>query len=242
MVDAVTRLAPDAELVDKLVVANRILYRQGVVDGFGHVSARHDKSPGHFLLARNMAPGLVRRDDIITFDLDGTALDAEGRRVYLERFIHGEIYRARPDVQAIVHSHSPSVIPFGVTGQPLRPIFHMSGFLGEGAALFEIRETGGDTDMLIRDNRLGKALADTLGARSTVLMRGHGSTVVGTSIEQALYRAIYAEVNAKLQLQAVTLGEVNYLNPREAAMAAATNDTQLARVWELWRREIGTIE
>jgi HCOMODA/2-hydroxy-3-carboxy-muconic semialdehyde decarboxylase len=242
MADAVTRLAPDAELVDKLVVANRILYRQGVVDGFGHISARHDKSPGHFLLARNMAPALVRRDDIITFDLDGAALDAEGRRVYLERFIHGEIYRARPDVQAIVHSHSPSVIPFGVTGQPLRPIFHMSGFLGEGAALFEIRETGGDTDMLIRDNRLGKALADTLGARSTVLMRGHGSTVVGTSIEQALYRAIYAEVNAKLQLQAVTLGEVNYLNPREAAMAAATNDTQLARVWELWRREIGTIE
>ena len=242
MADAVTRLAPDAELVDKLVVANRILYRQGVVDGFGHVSARHDKSSGHFLLARNIAPGLVRRDDIITFNLDGAALDAEGRRVYLERFIHGEIYRARPDVQAIVHSHSPSVIPFGVTGQPLRPIYHMSGFLGEGAALFEIRETGGDTDMLIRDNRLGKALADTLGARSTVLMRGHGSTVVGTSIEQALYRAIYAEVNAKLQLQAVTLGEVNYLNPREAAMAAATNDTQLARVWELWRREIGTIE
>lgn len=242
MVDAATPPPAASELVDKLVVANRILYRQGVVDGFGHVSARHDKSPGHFLLARNMAPGLVRRDDIITFDLDGTALDAEGRRVYLERFIHGEIYRARPDVQAIVHSHSPSVIPFGVTGQPLRPIFHMSGFLGEGAALFEIRETGGDTDMLIRDNRLGKALADTLGARSTVLMRGHGSTVVGTSIEQALYRAIYAEVNAKLQLQAVTLGEVNYLNPREAAMAAATNDTQLARVWELWRREIGTIE
>jgi len=118
----------------------------------------------------------------------------------------------------------------------------MSGFLGEGAALFEIREVGGDTDMLIRDNRLGKALADALGARSAVLMRGHGSTVVGTSIEQALYRAIYTEVNARLQLQAVTLGEVNYLNPREAAMAAATNDTQLVRVWELWRREIGIIE
>ena len=242
MADAVTRLAPDAELVDKLVVANRILYRQGVVDGFGHVSARHDKSPGHFLLARNMAPALVRRDDIITFDLDGTALDAEGRRVYLERFIHGEIYRARPDVQAIVHSHSPSVIPFGVTGQPLRPIFHMSGFLGRGAALFEIREVAEDTDMLIRDNRLGKALAAALGARSTVLMRGHGSTVVGASIEQAVYRAIYAEVNAKLQIQAVTLGEITYLNLQEAAKAAATNDTQLARVWDLWLREIGTIE
>ncbi|TMH55097.1 MAG: class II aldolase/adducin family protein, partial [Betaproteobacteria bacterium] len=131
--------AADPGLVDKLVVANRILYRQGVVDGFGHVSVRHDASPGHFLLARNMAPGLVRAGDIVTFDLDGAALDAAGRRVYLERFIHSEIYRARPDVQAVVHSHSPNVIPFGVTGQALRPVFHMSGFLGEGTALFEIR-------------------------------------------------------------------------------------------------------
>ena len=137
------RTAADPVLVEKVVLANRILYRQGVVDGFGHVSARHDQSPGHFLLARNMAPALVRRDDILTFDLDGEALDANGRRVYLERFIHAEIYRARPDVQAVVHSHSPSVIPFGVTQQPLRPIFHMSGFLGEGAALFEIRDVGG---------------------------------------------------------------------------------------------------
>src|SRR5204863_6400992 len=124
--------APDTALVDKLVLANRILYHQGVVDGFGHVSVRHDKASGHFLLARNMAPGLVRREDVVTFDLDGTALDAAGRRVYLERFIHGEIYRARSDVQAVVHSHSPNVIPFGVTQQPLRPVFHMSGFLAEG--------------------------------------------------------------------------------------------------------------
>jgi ribulose-5-phosphate 4-epimerase/fuculose-1-phosphate aldolase len=242
MADAVTPTAPDTELVDKVVVANRILYHQGVVDAFGHVSARHDKSPDHFLLARNMAPALVRRDDILSFDLDGAALNADGRRVYLERFIHGEIYRARPDVQAIVHSHSPSVIPFGATGQPLRPIFHMSGFLGEGAALFEIREVAGDTDMLISDRRLGKALAASLGERSTVLMRGHGSTVVGASIEQAVYRAIYAEINARLQAQAVTLGEVTYLNTREAAKAASTNDTQLARTWELWLRQVGTIE
>src|SRR5450755_4770095 len=240
MTDTVTR--PDPDLVGKLVAANRILYQQGVVDGFGHASVRHDKSQDHFLLARNMAPGLVRREDIVTFDLDGAALDAEGRRVYLERFIHGEIYRARPDVRAIVHSHSPSVIPFGVTGQPLRPIFHMSGFLGEGAALFEIRDTGGDTNMLISDNRLGVALAASLGDRSTVLMRGHGSTVVGSSIEQAVYRAIYAEVNAKLQLQAVTLGKVTYLNAAEAQLAATANDTQVSRVWDLWTREVGKIE
>jgi ribulose-5-phosphate 4-epimerase/fuculose-1-phosphate aldolase len=237
-----TPSASDPALVDRLVLANRILYHQGVVDGFGHVSARHDREPGHFLLARNMAPALVRRQDIVTFDLDGEALDAAGRRVYLERFIHGEIYRARADVHAIVHSHSPSVIPFGVTGKPLRPVFHMSGFLGDGAALFEIRDVADDTDMLVSNRTLGAALASTLGQRSTVLMRGHGSTVVGATLEQAVYRAIYAEVNAKLQLQAVSLGAVTYLNAKEAAKAAASNDTQLARVWELWSRNVGPIE
>jgi ribulose-5-phosphate 4-epimerase/fuculose-1-phosphate aldolase len=237
-----TQPTPDPSLLDKLILANRILYDQGVVDGFGHVSVRHDKSPGHFLLARNMAPGLVRRGDILTFDLDGLALDAAGRRVYLERFIHGEIYRARPDVQAVVHSHSPSVIPFGVTQQPLRPVFHMCGFLGEGAALFEIRAVAGDTDMLVSNGRLGVALAAALGSRSTVLMRGHGSTVVGASLEQAVYRAIYAEVNAKLQLQAMTLGEVTYLNATEATKAAVINDTQLPRAWELWQQAVGPIE
>lgn len=234
--------AADRALVDKLVLANRILYRQGVVDGFGHVSARHDQSPDHFLLARNMAPGLVRGEDIVTFDLDGTALDAAGRRVYLERFIHGEIYRARRDVQAIVHSHSPSVIPFGVTGTALQPVFHMSGFLAEGSALFEIRDVAGNTDMLISNGSLGVALAAALGSRSTVLMRGHGSTVVGTSLEQAVYRAFYAEVNARLQMQSRQLGAVTYLNSQEAAKAAAINDTQLPRVWELWAREIGAVE
>jgi len=233
--------AADPALLEKLVLANRVLYRYGVVDGFGHVSARHNASSAHFLLSRNMAPALVRREDIVTFDLDGAALDAEGRRVYLERFIHAEIYRARPDVQAVVHSHSPSVIPFGVTGQTLRPVFHMSGFLGEGSALFEIRDVAGDTDMLISNNALGAALATSLGSRSTVLMRGHGSTTVGTSLEQAVYRALYAEVNARLQIQAKSLGEVTYLNAQEAAKAAAINDTQLPRVWELWRQEVGPI-
>jgi HCOMODA/2-hydroxy-3-carboxy-muconic semialdehyde decarboxylase len=206
------------------------------------VSVRHDRSPRHFLLARSMAPAFVRRDDILTFDLDGAALDAGERRVYLERFIHAEIYRARPDVQAVVHSHSPNVIPFGVTQQTLRPIFHMCGFLGEGAALFEIRDAAGDTDMLVGNGTLGAALAAALGDRSTVLMRGHGSTVVGDSVEQAVYRAIYAEVNARLQLQATQLGPVTYLNAQEAAKSAAANDTQLSRAWELWTREVGPIE
>jgi len=233
--------AADRALVDKLVLANRILYRQGVVDGFGHVSARHDRSPDHFLLACSMAPGLVRGDDIIVFDLDGAGLDARGRAVYRERFIHAEIYRVRADVHAVVHSHSPAVIPFGVTGRPLRPILHMCGFLGEGVALFEIRDVGGDTDMLVSDSPLGAALAAALGPRSAVLMRGHGATVVGSSLEQAVYRAIYAEVNARLQLQAAQLGEIKFLNAGEAAKAAAFNDAQLPRAWELWAQEVGPI-
>lgn len=234
--------AADPAVIEKIVVANRILYRIGVVDGFGHVSARHDKSPSHFLLARNMAPALVKREDILSYDLDGNALDAEGKRVYLERFIHAEIYRARPDVQAVVHSHSPSVIPFGVTGQMLQPVFHMSAFLGEGSALFEIRDVARDTDMLVSSGALGAALAACLGPRSIVLMRGHGSTAVGGSVEQAVYRAYYTEINARLQMQAKLLGEVKYLSVQEAAKAAAVNDTQVTRVWELWRQEIGSIE
>jgi HCOMODA/2-hydroxy-3-carboxy-muconic semialdehyde decarboxylase len=145
-------------------------------------------------------------------------------------------------VHADVHSHSPNVIPFGVTQQPLRPVFHMCGFLGEGTALFEIRDVAGDTDMLISDSRLGAALATTLGARTAVLMRGHGSTVVGASVEQAVYRAIYTEVNARLQLKAKQLGDVTYLNLNEAANSSKMNDSQLPRVWELWTREIGNVD
>jgi len=219
-------------------MANRILYDQGVVDGFGHVSARHDASAEHFLLARNMAPALVTPADILMFDMDGHALDADGRRVYLERFIHAEIYRARHDVNAVVHSHSPSVIPFAATRTPLRPIYHMSGFLGAGSPVFEIRDVAGDTDLLIRDAALGRALARTLGEAPAVLMRGHGSTVVGATLEQAVYRAVYAETNARLQAQAIALGDVVYLTTDEASKAAATNDTQIARVWELWERRV----
>lgn len=232
----------DAAIVEKLVVANRILARYGIVDGFGHVSVRMSAPEDGFLLSRSLAPATVKAGDILRFDLDGNAQDGDSRTPYLERFIHGEIYRARPDVQSIVHNHSPSVIPFGATRKPLRPIYHMSGFIGAASAFFEIRDAGGNTDMLVRDALLGAALARSLGDRTVVLMRGHGSTVVGASLEQAVYRAIYAEVNARLQTQARQLGEVTYLNAVEAAKAAAINDTQLPRVWELWAREIGDVD
>ena len=230
----------DRTQIDDVVTANRILSDQGVVDGFGHVSARHVGNATRFLLARSMAPGLVTAEDIMEFNLDGNAIDPRGRALYAERFIHSEIYKAHLEIKAIVHSHSPSIIPFGVTSIPLRPIYHMSSFLGAGVPIFEIREAGGPaTDMLIRTPELGAALGRKVGKSAVVLMRGHGDVVVGASVEQVVFRAIYTEVNAKLEAQALLLGggEVNFLNAEEAANATATNNGVLSRPWELWKRQ-----
>ena len=230
----------NSALIEDLVAANRILSQQGVVDGFGHVSARCEADPARFLLARSMAPALVTPDDIMELDLDGDALDPRGRTLYVERFIHSEIYKAYPAVDAIVHSHSPSIIPFGVTATPLRPIYHMSSFLGAGVPIFEIRDAGGpSTDMLIRSPELGAALARTLGASAVALMRGHGNVVVGNSLQQVVFRAINTEVNAKLQAEALRLGQgqVEFLNAEEAANATETNNKVLGRPWELWKQQ-----
>jgi ribulose-5-phosphate 4-epimerase/fuculose-1-phosphate aldolase len=230
--------AADPALIEDLVTANRILYDQGVVDGFGHVSVRHDKNPEHFMLARSMAPGLVTATDIMEFDHDGNAIDPKGRAVYLERFIHSEIYKAHAGVKAVVHSHSPAVIPFGVTSVKLRPVFHLSSFLASGAPVFEIREAGGPaTDMLIRTPELGAALARTLGVAPVALMRGHGDVVVAGSLQEAVFRAIYTEVNARLEAEALRLGQgqVVFLNEEEAAKATATNAGVLVRAWDLWK-------
>ncbi|GGF11404.1 class II aldolase [Aliidongia dinghuensis] len=226
-----------AATIEELVAANHILFHEGVVDGFGHVSARHPGRADRFLLARSMAPAQVQAADILEFDLGGTLVDPNGPRPYLERFIHGEIYRARPDVMAVVHSHSPAVVPFGVVPEaPLRPICHMSGFLAEAVPVFEIRDTAGPaTDMLIRTPALGVALAERLGPAAVVLMRGHGSTVVGNTIRQAVFRAVYTEVNARLQADALRLGPPVFLTAEEAAAASATNDGQIDRAWNLWR-------
>jgi len=232
--------APDPRLIADLVAANRILYDQHVVDAFGHVSVRHDKHRDRFLLARSRAPALVTAADILEFDLDGHPLDAGGKAVYLERFIHGEIYRVRPDVAAIVHSHSHAVIPFGVVrSHKLRAIFHMSGFVGAETPIFEIRECAGDgSDLLIRNRELGAALAKSLGPKAVVLMRGHGVTVTGPSLQEAVYRGVYVDVNARLQLEAIGLGAVNYLTEPEGRAAAAANASQIGRAWELWKMKV----
>ncbi len=232
--------APDPRLIADLVTANHILYDQHVVDAFGHVSVRHDKRRDRFLLARSMAPALVTAADILEFDLDGNPLDAGGRAVYLERFIHGEIYRVRPDVVAIVHSHSHAVIPFGVVrSHKLRAIFHMSGFVGTETPIFEIRECVGDgSDLLVRNRELGAALAKSLGPKAVVLMRGHGVTVTGPTLPEAVYRGVYVDVNARLQLEAIGLGAVNYLTEQEGRATAAANASQIGRAWELWKMKV----
>jgi HCOMODA/2-hydroxy-3-carboxy-muconic semialdehyde decarboxylase len=226
-----------SSLLEDLVAANHILAREGVVDGYGHVSVRHERDAGRYLLSRSRAPELVTADDILEYDLDSRPRDARGQPQYTERFIHGEIYRARPDVRAVVHHHSPSVIPFGASTVPLRAIYHMSGFLGEGIPVYEIRAAGGMTDMLVRDAALGRALAETVGAGPGALMRGHGAVVVGDGLSQAVARSIYMELNARLQAQAIALGgPVTYLAAEECRkIGGALGGYE--RAWELWKRK-----
>ena len=223
-------------VIDDLVAANRILAGLGVLDGFGHVSARDPARADRYLLSRSLAPELVTAADLMSFDLASAPQDDDTRAPYLERFIHGEIYARRPDVRAIVHSHAPAVVPFASSSVPLRPIHHMSGFLGAGARVFEIRARFGITDLLVRNRPQGAALAETLGDDAIVLMRGHGFCTVGDSIPVAVYRAVYAQSNAALQQQAIALGgAVAYLAPEEAALAEATNRRVVSRPWEMWR-------
>ncbi len=236
---AVPPAGTDAAMSEEIVIGSRILAEFGVLDGFGHVSARSPTNPNHFLMSRSLAPALVSADDIMEFDLDGNAVDARGRSLFLERFIHSEIYRARPDVMSVVHTHSPGVIPFGVSQVPLRPMFHNAAFLAAGAPVWDIRKDFGETDMLVRDASRGKSLAQMLGDKSVVLMRGHGDVTVGPSVKMAVFRAYYTDVNAKLQSQAIALGgDINYLTPGEGTKADAINFAVIDRIWNLWKMRI----
>jgi len=231
----------DAALIDDLVTGSRVLADFGVLDGFGHVSARHPANPNRFLMSRSLAPALVTADDIMEFDLDGNAVDARARSLFLERFIHSEIYRARPDVMSVVHTHSPGVIPYTISQVPLRAVFHNAAFLAAGAPVWDIRKDFGETDMLVRDAAIGKDLALTLGDKSVVLMRGHGDVTVGPSVKLAVFRAYYTDINARLQSQTIALGgEANYLTPGEGAKADVVNLAIVDRIWNLWKMRVST--
>jgi HCOMODA/2-hydroxy-3-carboxy-muconic semialdehyde decarboxylase len=228
--------APAPQLVEDLVSANRILAEEGIVDGYGHVSARHDRNPGHYLLSRDLAPALVTTHDILEYDLDSNPIDLEGRSQYRERFIHGEIYKARPDVKAIVHNHSPAIIPFSLSNVPLRPVFHMAAFVIEGVPVFDAPRDLGIHELLIANPQLGQALARTLQNKAAVLIRGHGAAVVGTSLPMAVGRSVYLDRSARIQAEAIALGgEVTYLDPQAAREMA---DNAYPRAWELWKRKI----
>jgi ribulose-5-phosphate 4-epimerase/fuculose-1-phosphate aldolase len=226
-------------LLEDIVVGSRILADFGVLDGFGHVSARHPTNPKHFLMSRSLAPALVTADDIMEFDEDGNPVDARGRNVFLERFIHAAIYRARPDVMSVVHTHSPGVIPFSVSKTPLKPLFHNAAFLAAGAPVWDIGKEFGATDMLVRDNNIGKSLARALGDKPVVLMRGHGDATVGPDVMVAVFRAYYTDVNARLQSQAIGLGsEITYLSPDEGTKADTVNLAVTDRIWNLWKMRV----
>ena len=234
-----SRIAPE-QLAD-LAAASRILAAQGVVDGFGHVSMRHPQASDRYFMARSLAPALVTPDDILEYDLDSNALDAKGRSSFLERFIHGEIYKARPDIMAVVHSHSPSVIPFGLVGVPLRAMFHNAGFLAAGAPVFDIREKFGMTDMLVGNGEKGVALARVMGAKDIVLMRAHGSVASGPTLQSAVFRAVYTEVNARIQHWTTALaagGPIAAIEPEEGVLTDVVNRTAGMRAWDLWRSQV----
>jgi HCOMODA/2-hydroxy-3-carboxy-muconic semialdehyde decarboxylase len=179
---------------------------------------------------------MITAADVIEFDLDGKPVDPKAPRAFLERYIHAAIYKARPDVNAVVHSHAPSVLPFSVTGTPLRPVSHMGSFLGGPVPVFEIRDAGGEaTNMLVINQELGAAVAKSLGQSSVVLMRGHGFNAVGKSVKQVVFRSIYTDINARVLAEAIKMGNITYLNDQEAAKAAATLDGLIERSWEIWR-------
>jgi ribulose-5-phosphate 4-epimerase/fuculose-1-phosphate aldolase len=234
---AIPGVPPD--LIEDIVIGSRVLADFGVVDGFGHVSARDPANPSHFLMSRSLAPALVTAGDIMEFDQDGNPVDARGRNVFLERFIHAEIYKARPDVMAVVHTHSPGVIPFSVSKTPLRAVFHNGGFLAGGVNVWDIGKEFGATDMLVRNNAIGKSLAQALGDKPVILMRGHGDVTVGPSVKVAVFRAYYTDVNARLQAQAIGLGtDVSYLSAEEGAKADMVNLAVLDRIWNLWKQRV----
>jgi len=222
--------------LEDLVAAYRILAAHGVIDAYGHVSLRSPRNPQRYYLAKSIAPELVRPEDLIEYDLDSRPLDDQGRESVRERFIHGEIFKTRPEVMAVVHNHSPSVVPFSVTNVPLKPIFHMAAFIGEGIPNFEIRKVEKGTDLLVKTPKLGKALASVLGKKPAALMRGHGSVVVGENLPRAVGRSIYLELSAQLQMQARSLSrKITYL---DAAEVKASNPVQdYKRAWPLWREK-----
>jgi HCOMODA/2-hydroxy-3-carboxy-muconic semialdehyde decarboxylase len=227
---------PDPALLEDLVAANRILSDHGVLDAYGHISARDPGNPRYYWISRSMAPALVTATDIIACDLDNNPMRPGETKLFFERVIHGEIYKARPDVMAVLHNHSPSLIPFCNSDTRLRPMVGSAAFLGEGAPVFDIRTVDDEGDLNICTLAQAKGLVQALGRHCLVLLRGHGAVAVGDAIRQVVRRAIIAESNAKLQMQATLLGPVHFLTPSEIEYAGRAKPKDPDRAWQLWKR------
>ncbi len=229
---------PDLEeLLAELVTANRILAREEVVDAFGHISLRHPERPDRFFIARARAPGMVERDDLIEFHLDGSPADPPlAFPAYSERIIHGAIFQVRPDVNAVCHHHAASVLPFCVAGIPIVPVFHVGATMGHACPFWDSRDEFGDTNMLVATAEEGESLARALGENWVVLMRRHGAVVAGRSVRECVFRSVHFKLNAELQMRATALGTVSPLTPKEITLAGETNlrPAILARAWEFW--------
>lgn len=224
-------------VLDELVTANHILAREGVVDSFGHVSIRHPENPDVYIMSRARAPECIETADLMEFILDGEPLDPRGRDPYAERFIHGAVYEKQPEVRAVVHNHSPSVIPFGVTGTSLRPIMHMCASMGSNVPIWDSRTHFGDTTLLVTSMDMGRDLAASLGDKRAALMRGHGCVVTGKSLRDVVFSSVYLELNADLQLKAGHLGEINFLSDGEVdAIVKRRGSYTYERAWERWCR------
>jgi len=230
---------PPPQVVDELVLANHILANEGVLDAFGHVSLRHPTTTDRFLISRTRAPELVEAGDLQLLDLEGRRVSGNEQRSYEEVAIHAGVYRSRADVGAVVHSHAPSVIPFGVTGVPLRPIYHMGSVIGHEIPVWDIAERFGETDLLVHDATQADDLAAALGGRTVVLMRGHGCVVTGADLHGAVFAAIYLERNATLLAAALRLGEVRALTAGETQRASEMLRGRAGeRAWEYWVRRL----
>ena len=229
----------EVAVFEELAAASRILADQGVFDAAGHVSMRHPDNPERFLMSRSLAPALVTADDILELTVDGESCDARGRQPFIERYLHAGIYRRRSDVMAIAHGHSPAVIPFGLVGTPMRATYHNAAFLAAGVPVFDIRRKFGITDIVINSAERGLALADALEDKSVLLLRAHGFVAVGPSIQAAVFRAIFTEISARVQLQAATLGgTMAALDAEEGRLADAINLATVGRSWELWKKRV----
>jgi ribulose-5-phosphate 4-epimerase/fuculose-1-phosphate aldolase len=228
----------ERSVIEDLIIANRILADQQVLDAYGDISIRHPRNPERFLMGRVLPPLLVTEDDIVEYDLAANAFGARPEFDHCtERFLHSEIYRMRPDVNAVVHSHSSAVIPFANTNIALRPMVHLTAFLSPDVPIFEIRQAAkAKTNLLVADDRLGRSVAETLGHNAVALLRGHGAVIVASSLSLAVFRAIYTDINARMQMHAMATGEpITFLNLDEAMEANKLLDNIHRRAWHLWK-------